>query len=169
MKQNHSFSNAILNQLIDLIVQLKNDEYSEPLSILSNNSIGKHIRHIIEFYECLLLGIETGIINYDARNRNTDFETKCEMALQTLQNISIKLQFATDCRITLHSTYNTEVDPIISQTSFSRELVYNVEHAVHHMAILRIAINAHFPLVILPYNFGVAYSTIQHQREQCAQ
>ncbi|TAG65626.1 MAG: DinB family protein, partial [Runella slithyformis] len=49
------------------------------------------------------------------------------------------------------------------QTTLSRELVYIAEHAIHHLAILKIALRAHFPDIALPVHFGVAYSTVQYQ------
>ncbi len=48
---------------------------------------------------------------------------------------------------------------------FYRELLYNIEHAVHHMAILRIALEADFPHVPLAEHSGVAYSTVQHRNQ----
>ena len=53
-------------------------------------------------------------------------------------------------------------------TSLKRELIYNIEHAVHHMAIIKIAIKESLPHIALPEDFGIAYSTIKYQKE-CAQ
>ena len=47
-------------------------------------------------------------------------------------------------------------------TNEERELVYNIEHAIHHMAIIRIGIENDFPHAHLPDKFGFAYSTIKH-------
>jgi len=55
-------------------------------------------------------------------------------------------------------------------SSYFRELQYNIEHAIHHMAIIKIAIGACFTEVELPANFGVAYSTVRYQKQlACAQ
>lgn len=47
---------SIKNNLYELIVllkQLSNEEYSKPCSQLSDASIGEHTRHIIEMFQCL--------------------------------------------------------------------------------------------------------------------
>jgi hypothetical protein len=50
-------------------------------------------------------------------------------------------------------------------TNFLRELVYNIEHAVHHMALIRIGVREVAPHITLPPDFGVAASTIRHQQK----
>jgi hypothetical protein len=45
----------------------------------------------------------------------------------------------------------------------ARELLYNLEHAIHHMALIQVAVRQAFPALTLPAHFGVAYSTVQHQ------
>jgi len=54
------------------------------------------------------------------------------------------------------------------KTSLDRELVYNIEHAIHHMAIIRIAIENEFDSVSIDKHFGVAYSTIRFRDDLCA-
>jgi hypothetical protein len=47
---------------------------------------------------------------------------------------------------------------------FQRE--YNIEHVVHHMALVKIGIHEVSPYVILPPDFGVAISTIKYHKNQ---
>ena len=58
----------------------------------------------------------------------------------------------------------TEEASVRINSSVERELAYNIEHAIHHMAIIKIAVNTVFPRVQLPQNFGVAYSTVRYQK-----
>ncbi|MEP7229785.1 MAG: hypothetical protein ABI691_06005 [Ginsengibacter sp.] len=39
---------TLLRQLCDSMQQLTNEEYSSPVSILSNATIGQHVRHVVE-------------------------------------------------------------------------------------------------------------------------
>jgi uncharacterized damage-inducible protein DinB len=48
-------------------------------------------------------------------------------------------------------------------TTVKRELVYNIEHAVHHMALMKIGIREIAPGISLPADFGIAASTLRHQ------
>jgi hypothetical protein len=46
-----------------------------------------------------------------------------------------------------------------------REMVYLVEHSIHHYALIRIGLQENFPKIIIPENFGIAYSTIKHREK----
>ncbi|HEX8061527.1 MAG TPA: hypothetical protein VF473_11360, partial [Cyclobacteriaceae bacterium] len=48
------------------------------------------------------------------------------------------------------------------ETTYYRELVYNLEHAVHHMAVIKIAIRS-TTLIDIPVDFGVAAATIKYR------
>jgi hypothetical protein len=54
-------------------------------------------------------------------------------------------------------------DFVTIDTNSTRELVYNIEHAVHHMAIMKIGIREIASYVKLPSDFGVAASTVRYK------
>lgn len=159
---------SILDQIAVTINQLSDEQYAVSLPVLSNNSIGKHVRHVIEFYECLILGYESGAVNYDLRKRNPQLENQKSEALKAICAIQKFIDNNPDKSFLLLSSYPGSEEPSNSQSSYKRELIYNIEHAIHHMAIIKIAVTTAFPDVTLPDNFGIAYSTIQY-KEQCAQ
>ena len=157
----------ILIQLLDLTEKLESDEYSEELDILDGNSIGKHIRHVIEFFELLIEGANTGFINYDKRNHEPIYEQDLSEANRKISTLIEQLKkFKGKEDLVLEVSYaasGREVFRIMS--SGERELAYNIEHAIHHMAIIKIVINTLFPNIKLPINFGIAYSTVRFQRQ----
>lgn len=158
-------SQQLLIDVSELISQLNNENYGKNLSVLNLNSIGKHVRHILDLFECLL-DSENGIINYDERKRNPETETNKEFAIEKIQNIIQNLEkLNLKQSIVLKQKLNDAFCEINS--SVERELLYNIEHCVHHLAIIRIGIENNFKSVQLPENFGVAHSTISH-REQTA-
>lgn len=159
-----SASTDILMQLADVIGQLPDQAYARPLPVLSGNTIGKHVRHILEFYELLVNSTETGQLNYDRRQRDLQLEVSTDEALRRIGAVDRLIH-----RIDLNLPLDLEADLSVSgdetmliPSSFARELLYNIEHAIHHMALIQVAVRSAFPTVDLPLNFGVAYSTVQH-------
>jgi uncharacterized damage-inducible protein DinB len=162
----------ILGQIVSICKQLTDDDFRKPLKVLSNNSIGKHIRHIIEFYDLMMIGNESGAINYDNRSHDKVLEENRIMAIEKLNALVIEiLTFKEDQPLQMSANYSIEEEhPIAISTTLYRELQYNIEHAVHHMAIIKIALFNEFPKIEVSEGFGIAYSTIKYQRDsECAQ
>src|SRR5688572_2843434 len=167
-----SLSQLAENSLNDLRVYLSVMEpalYQTPLELLSGSTIGQHTRHIIEFYTCLIEQSSSSVINYSKRRRDFTIESQPDHALyrvnetcEKLASLDLSLKCQLDC--SEHGEEGLFVD-----TTLSRELIYNIEHTVHHLAIIKIALKAMLPALNLPENFGVAPSTLRHRHEACAQ
>jgi hypothetical protein len=52
-------------------------------------------------------------------------------------------------------------------TNYYREIVYNLEHTIHHMALIRVGLKE-LASIELPENYGVASATVKHKKS-CAQ
>jgi len=159
-------ASAILNQLFDLTNQLSDAEYSAELELLNGNSIGKHVRHVVEFFDLLIRGSAYGLINYDKRNHEPLYETDTKATKNKLQHLKKQIdKIALGEELLLEVSYGAiDEKGVKVKSSQERELAYNIEHAIHHMAIMKIAIQTVFPNVRLVKNFGVAYSTIRFQK-----
>ena len=59
-----------LEEIKSLLQVLPKEHYTFPVAILSNATIGEHVRHILEFYKCLIDGIACDVVNYDERKRD---------------------------------------------------------------------------------------------------
>lgn len=159
-------SRNILGQLIDTVEQMDAVSYSSPLPILFGSSIGMHVRHIVEFYQCLLSGLDAELINYDARKRNPDLENDPSFACQFMQQCMAQLEDIVTPLTSLQLIFSTSPDNQIQMpTSLDRELAYNIEHAIHHMTIIKMALTQCFPQIPLPRHFGVAYATQRYQQD----
>ena len=166
MEQIKLASNEILDQLIDLAGKISEQNFSKPLPVLMENSIGKHYRHIIEFYEVLLSGYRSGEINYDSRKHDPDLERSRDKCLERLGSIRNATALDHSGTLDLLGSYTRDGDTTFSVlTNTGRELVYNIEHAVHHMAIIRIALLYEFPEIQVSKEFGFAYSTLKHLKK----
>lgn len=163
-------SRKILDQLIAFVQNFNESQYKTPVGLLSQNSIGCHVRHVIEFYECLIIGYKTGLVNYDQRNRKKELECNPILALEALNYITLQIdKVKVDKALRISINLSSEGGPVNLETSFYRELAYNIEHAIHHMAILRIAIEFSFPDHELDHDFGIAYSTLRYKTQTCVQ
>lgn len=158
-----------LQQLIDLLLHIKANVYTQPIPVLSGSSVGKHIRHITEFYLCLFQGIAIGEVEYDSRKRDPMLETDKDFAIQTLEEIIEHISYLdSDQPVNLKASYLLDNAAVIPTTLY-RELIYNLEHCIHHMATLRIAIGTTSAQYVFPHNFGLAPSTIHYRQSSCTQ
>lgn len=153
-----------LDELIYLLDQLSDQEYSKSCEALSNATIGEHTRHIIEMFQCLENGYDFGVLNYDNRDRNALIQTQTEFAKQCI--IEIKSGLKSENK-TLYLEQIIDGIAIRIQSSYYRELLYNMEHCVHHQALIKVAV-LQFENILINENFGVARSTIEY-RKQCVQ
>ncbi len=155
----------ILSQLTDLVTQLSERDFVKPIDSLGHSTIGQHLRHTLEFFICLEQGFEKGLINYDKRAHDKLTESDKFIALATLNRIQeFILSQPEDKALKLEAGYDLDKEEFVTiETNFLRELVYNIEHAVHHMAIMKIGIREIAPDVKFPHDFGIAASTIRYQ------
>lgn len=151
----------IINQLIDLLNDIDSVVYRDSLRPLHYSTVGQHVRHIVEFYQCLLKGRIDELVNYDARERNIQIEVDKDFTIELLEDVKKQLNnLKTDYPLSLRTQFGAEqaVDVL---SSFYRELTYLIEHTIHHLAIIKIGLNEMYPEIKIPQNFGVAHSTIR--------
>ncbi|MFN8326228.1 MAG: DinB family protein [Flavobacteriaceae bacterium] len=153
-----------LSELSGLLNQLSNEEYCFPFPQLSNSTVGQHVRHIIELFQCLENQYENEQINYDIRKRDNNIETNVEVALNAIETIINSIEKPNK---NLILQQEVDGDVLFIETNYRRELLYNLEHCIHHQALIKVAL---LQMSHLKFNdnFGVARSTIEY-RKKCAQ
>ena len=156
--------NHSLDEITKLLHQLSDDEFAAHCQALSNATIGEHTRHIIEMFQCLEKFYENGIVDYDLRDRNKLIQTSTDYAIECIRKIQENLD---------RPNKNIELQQIIDgeeiriDSNYHRELLYNLEHCIHHQALIKVAI-LQCENIQIDSNFGVARSTIEY-RKQCVQ
>jgi hypothetical protein len=154
-----------LASLVIVLEQLRDtSRYNNPCEALSNATIGQHTRHIIELYQCLLKGYASGKINYDDRKRNILYENDTTAAIAAIKEIQEKLE-QPDKQVNIFCGNND--NSVCIESNYYREVLYNLEHCIHHQALIKVALLT-IENIDIDGSFGVAPSTLQH-RQQCAQ
>lgn len=153
-----------LEELTSLLDQLSDKDYAKSCEALSNATIGEHVRHILEMFKCLENGYESGILNYDNRERNIRLQTETEFAKEFITEIKMGLK--SENKI-IYLEQLIDGLGIRIQSNYYRELLYNLEHCIHHQALIKVAV-LHLEDISVNEDFGVARSTIEY-RKQCVQ
>lgn len=158
-------SRTALNDIIRVLDQLPSTGiYADTCKALSDATIGQHTRHVIELYQCLLAGYEGGLVNYDDRKRNKLYENDKDLAIAVIKEIQDDLERADKPLVVVCGSHEHAVS---INSNYYREVLYNLEHCIHHQALIRVALISSED-VLVSEEFGVAPSTMQY-RKQCAQ
>lgn len=101
------------------------------------SSIGTHIRHILDFYDCIFSLDSERIIDLTARSRNREVESKCCVAENYLNSIIDTLRTA---NFDMNDTVDVIDDLGLGKTeikyTFGAVFAQANSHTIHHYAII---------------------------------
>lgn len=166
----HQSATNLLDQLDEVVSQLSDHQYQHPIPTLSNATIGQHVRHTLEFFICLIDARNDHKLNYDKRRHDRFIEQETKLTQSVIESIKGFLgKDEADIPLTLEASYEVDSTEVVRVPStFYRELAYNIEHTIHHMALIKIGVKTAFPDVQLADHFGVASSTVRYQKQKRA-
>lgn len=156
----------MLEQGIHLLAEMEDGAYTARIAELGNSSIGGHMRHILEFYECFLEGSETLHVDYDARRRDSVVETNRVAALDRARAVAAALRCGGMREEDGVIWVRGEEDAVFRMSSLAREMQMLASHTTHHYALVAVA--ARILGLRLDPCFGVARSTLRHWKAQAA-
>jgi uncharacterized damage-inducible protein DinB len=157
----------ILAQGEDLLGVLSAESYTRRVALAFNACIGGHYRHCLDHFSSLLRGLDADEVDYDRRERDQRLESQPAFALELTRQMRAQLErlplaaLEAPVRARCEVSYAHGRSPVTGST-FGRELVYAIAHAIHHYAL--ISVMARLMDVPLPEQFGVAPSTVAHQK-----
>jgi hypothetical protein len=151
-----------LQALRKLLLALTDEQYNKKVIHLGNSSIGAHTRHIVELLQCTNKGYSTGEIDYCNRSRNLLLETDKTLSQAALQQLDGVVMLSDKVLYLLVEQIDEELEIQKFTTTYFREIIYNTEHIIHHLALIKVAV-IYMNLNILEPSFGMAYSTIKYQ------
>ena len=164
---------SLLEHAIGLIEQIDDDVYVSTSPMSPRGSIGGHLRHILDFYQDFVAGIDSGYINYNLRQREALLERERRYAKQTISKTIAALQtlpgLVGEKPLLVSTEENGESTPVWCASSVLRELDFLQSQTVHHYSLVAMLLRLH---EIDPgEDFGVAPSTLKYWRQEtaCAQ
>jgi uncharacterized damage-inducible protein DinB len=159
-----------LHQLQAFLGRLTPSVYRHAFGPTGRQSLGKHVRHILEHYDALLVGASVENIDYEKRQRDERLETEPYLAEMRIAEISAALPGLDAYQsATLRVRYPVEgANASLSlATSLARELAFLTSHTVHHMALL--GLMAESLGVDMQVHFGVHPSTLRFWQKQAVE
>jgi hypothetical protein len=136
-----------------LLHVLNNEQLSDCSVPPYNSCIGSHLRHILDFYDCIL--IEGNKVDLTGRKRQVDVETNCDVALKYLKNLIEKLKnldLQTIHRMVL-VTDDLGLGKVDVEYTYPSLLAQANSHAIHHYAIINYILNR-LDITIMDESFG---------------
>ena len=151
-----------LKSLQKLVEETTQQQYTASIDSLPHSTMGGHVRHILEFFDCFLEGFSKGEIDYTKRKRDVSVEEFPNKASLKCQQIIESLQALTDTQMSQSVAIWSEMQEKSEKlpSSISRELEYLFHHMVHHLALIGVYLRSQG--VSLHPEFGVAPSTVQY-------
>ncbi len=154
---------AILSQAEALIDDLSDAIYTNNDILPYHSGVGKHIRHVVDFYKAFLKPPED-LTDYDDRDRSVAVETDRCRAIEAIGRVITALEAIKNADLAVESKNDDGGQRseafAYSRSSIGRELQFLASHTVHHFAMIA------FILVQQGYtphpDFGVAASTLIH-------
>lgn len=151
-----------LNQLNDLLLLMPCTLYQQ---LFETQSVGKHVRHVLEHYQTLLAGLKDSVqkntIDYEQRDRQAALEEEPSVAAQAVDKLRTELQALshqpTDTPVMLNYPIEPPGNSLTLPSSLGRELAFLTSHTVHHMALIRLLCES--MSMPLSSDFGVHPST----------
>lgn len=159
----------ITDQIYTLLDQLDQAAYTQLIPLFHGGTIGEHMRHILEFYICLFEGASQTTVDYNGRKRNMVLSEKIEAAKAVLEYINTMVhQLYEHQGVQIVNEFSPEVDDNRTQyfSSIGRELQYAFDHAVHHLAIIRMGIETALPHIQVDPTLGIAPSTLKYRKNK---
>lgn len=131
-----------------------------------HGTIGAHLRHCLEYYRCFFAEAGSGVLEYDARERDPVLETdiaatRCAIVAQIDRLDAIDAsELDRTLRLRQVLAPGAPAETIVS--SVKRELMNLSDHTIHHLAILGQIAALHGESGVDP-ELGVAISTRAHR------
>ena len=147
------------------IMALENSFYREKPREIKTDSVGAHIRHMLEHYILFLDGLKGFKIDYDNRQRDLRISEDKDFAVKIIDDITQGLSHISpdilDKVIEIKSDCGSSL--LWTKSSVERELQFLVSHSLHHEAMIRMILESEG--IDVSEKFGIAPSTLKYNQK----
>ena len=125
-----------LNRGIQLLNCISDEAYSNTTIAPYYSSIGGHMRHILDVFDCVFDGLESGNINLISRKRNELAENYTQYGIAYFEDIiqRLKLINTEDLNKIVTVTDDLGLGIITANYTLGGILIQAHSHAIHHFA-----------------------------------
>ena len=133
-----SVINKNLGNAISLIDHISEENYKDESVGPYYSSIGSHIRHALDFFDCIISGVQSNNIDLTARKRDEVISTNPEAAKSKINDIQQHLVsfIGVNTDYLLHVTDNLGEGKETIMYTLESILAQANTHATHHYAII---------------------------------
>ncbi len=127
-----------LQRGIQLLSSISNDEYRNKTIAPYYSSIGGHMRHILDVFDCVFEGLESNDINLINRTRNEQVENYTKTGIIYFEEIIRKLHLlnSEDFDSIINVTDDLGMGTVTIKSTLIGVLMQAHSHAIHHFAIV---------------------------------
>ena len=125
-----------LQRGVKLISAIDDAQYSDSSIAPYYSSIGIHMRHILDVFDCIFNGLETKKVDLTARKRNELAESKVAFGLQYFENVIEKLESlqSMDLDVKVEVKDDLGLGMVTANYTLASALIQAHSHAIHHFA-----------------------------------
>ncbi|WP_378172773.1 DinB family protein [Aquimarina sp. SS2-1] len=158
--------NHNLNSAIALLDAIDSKTYSDDSIGPYYSSIGSHIRHTLDFFDCIINGIDTNDIDLTTRKRDEILSTNKEAAKSYIHSLQETLVSYIDANTDylIHVTDNMGQGKVTVNYTLESILAHANSHAIHHYATIGYILNQLGVDLKIP-GFGYNPTTPVNKRE----
>jgi len=131
-------------------------------------AIGPQLRHCLDHFICFVRGLDSGVVDYDARDRNERVERDPQYFTEQLDAAAQRLQSIDSGTVRRGLEVRQEAAPggraRTVGTNVERELMFLSSHTIHHIAIMTLL--AESCGVSVRDDLGVAFSTASYMKRE---
>ena len=153
--------------LHSILESITDDHYVKNMMFHHNSSVGGHVRHLLDHYNCLFDAFEKNEkVYYDIRNRNTTVEKFKSEAIKQSNALINRISSLSLCSespkiVVVFLGDHTTGEQYECESTFHRELSFVSHHAVHHLSTIKLMMESMGYSNIVNTTIGVAKSTLR--------